>query len=116
MISFSVPLFLHHFTDSKIAALLRTLLLKTRKGVVISDLHRHPLAYWGICLLTSLFSRSKAVRNDGPLSVLKGFRRPEVEAILDAAGVGRARVKWRWAFRYVVFISATPSCHPNLVG
>ena len=108
--------FLHHFTDSKIATLLRSLLLKSRKGVVISDLHRHPLAYWGIRLLTFLFSRSKAVRNDGPLSVLKGFRRPEVGAILDAAGVGQARVKWRWAFRYVVFISATPSCHPNLVG
>jgi len=116
VISFSVPLFLHHFTDSKIATLLRSLLPKTRKGVVISDLHRHPLAYWGIRLLTFLFSRSKAVRNDGPLSVLKGFRRPEVGAILDAAGVGRARVKWRWAFRYVVFISATPTCHPNLVG
>ena len=108
--------FLHHFTDSKIATLLRSLLLTARKGVVISDLHRHPLAYWGIRLFTILFSRSKAVRNDGPLSVLKGFRRPEVEAILDTAGVPRARVKWRWAFRYVVFISAMPSCHPNLVG
>ncbi len=108
--------FLHHFTDSKIVALLRTLLLKTRKGVVICDLHRHPLAYWGIRLLTALFSRSKAVRNDGPLSVLKGFRRPELVAILDTAGVQQARVKWRWVFRYVVFISATPSCHPNLVG
>ncbi len=107
--------FLHHFTDSEITVLLRTLLPKTRKGVVVSDLHRHPLAYWGIRLLTALFSRSKAVRNDGPLSVLKGFRRPEVRAILEAAGVGRAKVKWRWAFRYVVFISATPSCHPNLV-
>ena len=108
--------FLHHFTDSKIAALLRTLLPKTRKGMVISDLHRHPLAYWGIRLLTAWFSRSKAVRNDGPLSVLKGFRRREVGAILEAAGVGRTRVKWRWAFRYVVFISVTPSCHPKLVG
>jgi len=108
--------FLHHFTDSEIAALLRALLPKTRKGVVISDLHRHPLAYWGIRLLTALFSRSRAVRNDGPLSVLKGFRRPEVRAILEAAGVGRAKVKWRWAFRYVVFVSATPSCHPKLVG
>jgi SAM-dependent methyltransferase len=89
--------FLHHFTDSEIAALLRALLPKTRKGVVISDLHRHPLAYWGIRLLTALFSR-------------------EVRAILEAAGVGRAKVKWRWAFRYVVFVSATPSCHPKLVG
>jgi 2-polyprenyl-3-methyl-5-hydroxy-6-metoxy-1,4-benzoquinol methylase len=108
--------FLHHFTHSEIAALLRTLLPKTRKGVVINDLHRHPLAYWGIRLLTALFSRSKAVRNDGPLSVLKGFQRTEVGAILEAAGVGRAQVRWRWAFRYVVFISARPSCHPNLVG
>ena len=108
--------FLHHFTDSEIAALLRTLLPKTRKGVVVSDLHRHPLAYWGIRLLTALFSRSKAVRNDGPLSVLKGFRGLELGAILEAAGVGLAKVKWRWAFRYVVFISATPSCHPKLVG
>ncbi len=108
--------FLHHFTDVEIATLLKTLLPRTRKGVVINDLHRHPLADWGIRLLTALFSRSKAVRNDGPLSVLKGFRRLEFGAILEAAGVGRAKVKWRWAFRYVAFISATPSCHPKLVG
>ena len=108
--------FLHHFTNAKIAGILRTLLPKTRQGIVISDLHRHPVAYFSIRLLTSLFSRSRAVRNDGPLSVLKGFRRPDIRTILDTAGIHQARVRWRWAFRYVVFIPATPSCHPSLVG
>ena len=108
--------FLHHFTNAEIAGILRTLLPKTRKGIVISDLHRHPLAYFSIRLLTALFSRSRAVRNDGPLSVLKGFRRPDIRTILDTAGIRQARVRWRWAFRYVVFIPATPSCHPSLVG
>ena len=105
---------LHHFTDPEIACILGTLLPTTRKGIVISDLHRHPFAYFGIRLLTALFSRSKAVRHDGPLSVLKGFRRHELEAILGTAGIGQARVKWRWAFRYVVFIPAAPGCSPIL--
>ena len=103
--------FLHHFTNQEITTLLGDFLSKVRKGIVISDLHRHLLAYSGIRLLTALFSRSKAIRHDGPVSVLKGFRREEIRSILDAAGIKGAKLKWRWAFRYIVYIPAAPPCH-----
>lgn len=99
--------FLHHFSDEQIVGIVTHLRATAREAVVISDLQRHVLAYWGIRFLTLLFSRSRAVRSDGPLSVLKGFWRREVLALLNQAGVSDAALKWRWAFRYVTVIRAT---------
>lgn len=96
--------FLHHFTDQEISGLLRDWASKSRAGIVVSDFHRHPLAYYGIVCLTRLLSRSRVIRHDGPLSVLKGFRKKELLAILERAGIRGARLKWRWAFRWVVVI------------
>ncbi len=95
---------LHHFRDDEVVKTLRELRSLTRKVVLVCDLHRHPLAYLGICFLTALFCRSQAVRNDGPLSVLRGFRREEILTILHRAGIRNAEIKWRWAFRYVILI------------
>ncbi|MDA2934707.1 methyltransferase domain-containing protein [Acidobacteria bacterium AH-259-D05] len=106
--------FLHHFGNEKIMRLLEDFRLRARKGIVISDLHRHLLAYVGIRLLTALLSRSKAIRHDGPLSVLKGFRREEIQSIVGGTGIEGTRLKWRWAFRYVIFIPAAPPCHSIL--
>jgi hypothetical protein len=58
----------------------------------------------GIRLLTGLLSRSRVIRHDGPLSVLKGFRRKELLSILERVGIRGARLKWRWAFRWVLVI------------
>ena len=50
---------LHHFSEEKIIALLRTWSQLARRAIVISDLVRHPVAYYGIRMLTRL---STAVR------------------------------------------------------
>ena len=96
--------FLHHFTDQEISEILKNWVSGSTAGVVVSDLQRNLLAYLGIRFLTGLLSRSRAIRHDGPLSVLKGFRRKELLSILEKAGVRGARLKWRWAFRWVVVI------------
>ncbi len=95
---------LHHFSDEQVAGILTGFRTTAGEAVVVSDLHRHPLAYIGIRLLTALLSRSAAVRHDGPLSVLKGFRRGDLLAILKKAAIARATVQWRWAFRYLIVI------------
>ncbi len=100
--------FLHHFTNQEIVQILRVLAPVARKALVVSDLHRHFLAYLGIRCLTNLFSRSEAIRNDGPLSVLKGFRRQELEWILRRAEMAPTSLKWRWAFRYVLVVPTEP--------
>lgn len=111
---------LHHLRDGEIVRTLQVLRSLTRKAVLVCDLHRHPLAYFGIRFLTALFSRSQAVRNDGPLSVLRGFRREEILAILHKAGIWDAEIKWRWAFRYVILIKEprerSPSHHKRYDG
>lgn len=94
--------FLHHFGDEEAVSLLREFRLAAGRAVVINDLQRHPVAYWGIRILTRLFSRSEAVKNDGPVSVLKGFRRRELESLLRRAGFEKVSIRWQWAFRYTV--------------
>jgi 2-polyprenyl-3-methyl-5-hydroxy-6-metoxy-1,4-benzoquinol methylase len=98
-------LFTHHFTDSELVALLSTLLQKANLGIVINDLHRHPLAYHSIRLLTKGFSKSPMVVNDAPLSVLRSFSRQDWKNILGQAGIFDFSLLWFWAFRWQVVIS-----------
>jgi len=95
-------LFTHHFTDEELLLMLSSFKKKAKLGVVINDLHRHPIAYYSIKVLTSLFSRSKMVKNDGPLSVLRSFQRSELTKILQSSGITEFEIKWKWAFRWRV--------------
>jgi ubiquinone/menaquinone biosynthesis C-methylase UbiE len=99
----------HHFTEPGILALLAELRRVTRFAVVINDLHRHPLAYHGVTVLTRLLSRSRYVRHDGPLSVARGFRREDIARTWSQAGLTNTEIRWRWAFRWVAISRfATP--------
>ena len=73
-------------------------------GFYINDLHRHPLAYYFIKSATKIFSRSYLVKNDAPLSVLRGFRKKEWREILQNAGIMNYTIKWKWAFRHLVVV------------
>jgi 2-polyprenyl-3-methyl-5-hydroxy-6-metoxy-1,4-benzoquinol methylase len=95
-------LFTHHFTDEELIRMFRSFKNKARIGMVINDLHRHPLAFYSIKILTRLFSRSRLVINDAPISVQRGFKKKELEEILLAAGWENYRISWHWAFRWQV--------------
>jgi 2-polyprenyl-3-methyl-5-hydroxy-6-metoxy-1,4-benzoquinol methylase len=97
-------LFLHHFDDSESASLLSAWKNQSRLGVVINDLHRHPLAYHSIKHLTRAFSKSYMVQNDGPLSVLRAFTKEELVRILKMAGINEYSLDWNWAFRWKLLI------------
>lgn len=99
-------LFLHHFTNNQLIEIFRALKKQARIGIVINDLHRHDLAYYSIKFLTGLFSKSAMVKYDAPLSVLRGFTRNELTDILKEAGITRFTLRWKWAFRWQVVISA----------
>jgi 2-polyprenyl-3-methyl-5-hydroxy-6-metoxy-1,4-benzoquinol methylase len=100
-------LFTHHFTDEELIFLLRVFKNGASLGMVINDLHRHPLAYHSIKLLTRLFSKSPMVKNDGPLSVLRGFSRKDIKRLLQKAGMGAFNIQWNWAFRWRVICRFT---------
>lgn len=99
-------LFLHHFTSHQLIEIFKDLRNQARIGIVINDLHRHPLAYYSIKFLTRLFSRSSMVKYDAPLSVLRGFKKRELVEILHEAGILNYTLTWRWAFRWQIIIPA----------
>lgn len=91
-------LFLHHFEDEVALAFLQKMLKQSRLGIVINDLHRHPMAYYLFSLLC-LFIRNHMVKADGLTSILKGFKKEELAVFSKKLGY-RSTIHWKWAFRY----------------
>ncbi|TAH25243.1 MAG: methyltransferase domain-containing protein [Cytophagales bacterium] len=96
-------LFFHHFHDSEISGFLSQ--AKAHHCfIIINDLERNPIAYYAIKLLTKIFSKSYLVKNDAPLSVLRGFKKKEWKEILYKAGIKNYTIKNKWAFRHLILI------------
>jgi len=85
-------LFLHHFDDGAAVRVLREMARVARGD-------RVPWAF--TAALGRLRLLSPMSRNDGPLSVLKGFTAAELLA-LGRAATGAARVRTSWGFRLVL--------------
>lgn len=96
-------LFCHHLTHDDLQELVR-FALSNRAILVINDLERNPLAHYSIKWLTRLFSKSYLVKNDAPLSVLRGFKKKEWLEILQRSGATRFSVRNKWAFRHEVIV------------
>lgn len=96
-------LFTHHLSDDEIVELIQ-FSLKNNCLLIVNDLERNPLAYYLITILTKLFSKSKLVKNDAPLSVLRGFKKKEWVCFLKQAGANNYSVKWKWAFRHQIIV------------
>lgn len=94
-------LFCHHFSNEELVFMLQWMQTNATLGFFINDLHRHALAYYSIKILTKLFSKSYLVKNDAPLSVLRGFSKKEWEQLIRTAGT-KADIQWKWAFRWLI--------------
>ena len=96
-------LFCHHLSNDQISELIK--FANVNKSIlVINDLERNPLAYYSIKFLTKLFSKSYLVKNDAPLSVLRGFKKHEWKKSLLSAGAKNHSVKNKWAFRHEIIV------------
>lgn len=91
-------LFLHHFKENQIINLLQSILKKSSIGVLINDLHRHKLAYYLFKLIT-IPVNNRMIKEDGLTSILRGFKRIDLETISKKLNV-KSAIKWRWAFRF----------------
>jgi 2-polyprenyl-3-methyl-5-hydroxy-6-metoxy-1,4-benzoquinol methylase len=100
-------LFCHHLQDEELIPLLKWMMNNSILGVFINDLHRHPLAYYLIKWLTKFFSGSYLVKNDAPLSVLRGFTKNDWRLLMNKSGFKDYLLLWQWAFRWVVIIEQT---------
>ena len=94
-------LFFHHLSNDNCVQVLSQMWRIAKRRILINDLHRHAVAYFSIRALTALFSKSRMVRHDGPVSVLRAFRSSELLEIARRAGVP-ARVHRSFPYRLVL--------------
>ncbi|WP_419802194.1 methyltransferase domain-containing protein [Mucilaginibacter sp.] len=99
-------LFTHHFSDEDWVLLIKKMMICSGRAVIIDDLHRHWLPYFVVKILTKL-TGSRLAQYDGPLSVLKGFKREELKTLLQKAGTTNYTIRWKWAFRWQIILYKT---------
>jgi 2-polyprenyl-3-methyl-5-hydroxy-6-metoxy-1,4-benzoquinol methylase len=90
---------LHHFEDERALDLVRELDRVAKQRVIVSDLRRSWLAASGIWLASFPLRFHPVSRHDGVVSVLRGFTRVELEAMVERAVSRQARVRQRPTFR-----------------
>ena len=91
-------LFLHHLNDQEILDKLSLLKEQARLGIVVNDLHRNKLAYFLFSII-SFFINNKIIRNDGLISIRRGFKKGELEYFANQLQI-KSDINWKWAFRY----------------
>jgi hypothetical protein len=95
-------LFLHHFKEPVLVSFLKNTLKQTKIGIVVNDLHRHKLAYY-LFMLLSIFISNKMIIEDGLTSVLRGFKRRDLQRISNKID-SKSTISWKWAFRFLWII------------
>ncbi len=91
---------LHHFTEEENMFLLNKCGAEGVRAVLVNDLHRHWLAYYAFGVFCRLTGANTVARKDGLLSILKGFKKQELQELGQKSGIPSPLVRWRWAFRY----------------
>lgn len=95
-------LFCHHFNNTELTFQLQWMQQNSQIGFFINDLQRNWLAYYSIKWLTKIFSKSRLVKNDAPISVTRGFLLSEWTSLFELAKLPVKSIAWKWAFRYLI--------------
>jgi 2-polyprenyl-3-methyl-5-hydroxy-6-metoxy-1,4-benzoquinol methylase len=98
---------LHHFKDNEISTLLQVFIKNSQIGIVINDLHRSALAYRLFQALCLVFRLNKMSKEDGLVSILRGFKKEELELFSKHLKLKNYTIQWKWAFRYQWIIKNT---------
>lgn len=91
---------LHHFKDDEIIKLLKVFNVNAKLGIVINDLQRSSVSYRLFQALCFVFRLNDMSREDGLVSILRGFKRPELELFSRKLNFKNYCIEWKWAFRY----------------
>ena len=91
---------LHHFKKEQINYLLQLFSTQSTTGIVINDLHRSKIAYRLFQVMCFVFQLNKISREDGLISILRGFKKEELIAFSEGNDLKNYTIKWKWAFRY----------------
>ena len=102
-----ITLTLHHFKDDEILKIMRVILNLVRKGIVVNDLQRSKLAYRLFQIIIFIFRLEKMTANDGLISILRGFKKEDLQNYSRDLGLKKYSINWKWAFRYQWIITKT---------
>ena len=91
---------LHHFSDSEIEQLMVNFSEMAKVGVVINDLQRSKAAYYLFKAFCRAFSIREINRKDGLTSILRSFKKKDLEKYGRDLPVKRQEINYKWAFRY----------------
>lgn len=91
---------LHHFTNEEIINIITIFNKNATRGIVVNDLHRSKLAYRLFELICFIFNLNSMSRKDGLVSILRGFKKRELEAFSKKLNFKNYTINWKWAFRY----------------
>lgn len=91
---------LHHFKDNEILSLMKVFYQNASIGIVINDLHRSAIAYRLFQALCYVFQLNDMSREDGLVSILRGFKKAELENYSKQLQLKKYTIQWKWAFRY----------------
>lgn len=91
---------LHHFKDADILKLMNSFRNQAELGVVVNDLHRSAIAYYLFTAICFVFRLNKMSKDDGLVSILRGFKKADLLSYSKALNFKEYTVKWKWAFRY----------------
>lgn len=94
-------LFTHHLPDTAIAPVLAEMSRVARRGILVIDLERSARAWFLYQIFCLAFRISPLVRQDGSLSIRKGFTCEEIAALCRSAGFPTARVEKHAPYRVV---------------
>ncbi|MBU4538049.1 MAG: methyltransferase domain-containing protein [Weeksellaceae bacterium] len=102
-----ITLTLHHFNDEDILKILRTINNLVTTGIVVNDLQRSKMAYRLFQAIIFIFRLDKMTADDGLISILRGFKKAELQKYASALNFKKHRIAWKWAFRYQWIIEKT---------
>ncbi len=95
----TASLFLHHFAEDDVVRMLQDFGRVARRAVIINDLVRNLVPYYFMRIAGPVITTSYLTRNDGPVSVLRGFTAGELRGLAERAGLGRLDLKRRFPYR-----------------
>lgn len=91
---------LHHFTNEQIINIITTFNKNSTMGIIVNDLHRSRLAYRLFKIICFLFGLNRMSSQDGLVSILRGFKKNELEDFSSTLKLKNYTIQWKWAFRY----------------
>ena len=91
---------MHHFRDKEIEEIMHAFSNSCKMGIVINDLQRSRIAYYLFEAFCAFFIKNDIARRDGLTSVLRSFKKDDLEWYGRNLNMRDQKIAWKWAFRY----------------